>query len=262
MTSKRPTGKCEPVASHSEPLDDEALLKAIGEIPIGKRLEKAFAQQLLACTSLGFAQTAVPALRERAAEIAGGPLSSALDHLAVSLTQKAVLDAAATYDKAGEGASSLANALDLITRFLKESSSVSKGDREAARKLVDGIRLSAISQRSAELKSLRFWRNKWAGHRTVDAQVDPWAGDHPVDFGTIQVALEQMRAAFHEFGLLLNELPELARLHPDAMRIDDRTTLIGLSLDGAAAWPVELMMSIGERQAQFFLDRALPTLRP
>lgn len=263
MTSNPPTGQCEPVASHSEPLDDEALSMAIREIPIGKRLEEALAQQLLACTSLGFARTAVPALRGRAAEIARGPLSMALEHLAVSLTQKAVLDAAATYDKAGEGASSLANALDLITRFLRESSSsVSPGDRDAARKLVDGIRLSAILQRSAELESLRFWRNKWAGHRTVDAQVDPWAGDHPVDFGTIQVALEQMRAAFHEFGLLLTQLPELARLHPDAMRVDDKTTLIGLSLDGAAAWPVDLMMSIGDQQAQLFLDRSLPTLRP
>lgn len=260
MTSDLPKGESEPVAAPSGPLEDEALGMAIREIPIGKRLEEALARQLLACTSLGFARTAVPPLLGRAAA-ARGPLSLALDHLAVSLTQKAVLDAAATYDQAGEGASSLANGLDLITRFLRDSGSLSRGDRGAARKLVDEIRSSAISQKSDELRSVQFWRNKWAGHRTVDAQIDPWAWDHPVDFGTVETALEQMQQAFHEFGVLLTQLPELARLHADAMRVNDKTIRMGLSLDGAASWPVDYMLSIGDQQAQEFLDRALPALR-
>lgn len=227
---------------------------------MGERLEDAFSAYLLACISLGFAQTAVPQLRQRSADIGHHPLASALDHLAISIAQKAVLDAAATYDQAGKGSSSLANALDLITRCLKDPAFGSAADRSAARQLVTEIRDSVITTKSPEMSAVRYWRNKWAGHRTIDPQVDPWAWENPIDFAVIKKGLDQMRAALREFALLLTQLPQLAFLQADARRVDDNTVRMGISLDGTTSWPIDSVLALGESQAQEFLDRTLPYL--
>lgn len=260
MTCNAPGTTSDQPTSTADPLEGEALRQALGEIPVGNRIEEAFSCYLLAGVSLGFARTAVPPLRQRAADIGKHPLSAALKHMALSLAHTAVLDAAATYDQAGEGSNSLANALDLITRHLQNPPSVSSGNRLAARKLVNDIRQSVINQKSEEIKALRYWRNKWAGHRTSDSQVDPWSWDHPLNFSTIAAGLEQMRAAFHEFALLLDQLPELAVLQDEAGRIDVTTFRVGISLEGTSSWPISVPIGIGEAEAQQFLDRALPAL--
>lgn len=245
----------EPVQAHSlEPLSDDELRNALSQIHVGQRIEDAFAWYLHAGISLGFARTAAPVLRAQAQAL-HGPISSALEHLAISLVQKAVLDASATYDQAGEGSSSLANALDLITRLLKSPQTGSSGDRQAARRLVDELRQSVIVQKSPEWQAIRYWRNKWAGHRSVDAQVDPWAWDNPVSFGTIETGLEQMRVAFNEFAVLLTQLPALAGLHDEARRVDDSTIRMGISLEGTTSWSLSAVTAIGEEQAQVLLDR-------
>lgn len=262
MSADTPDMESEQTAPAASPLEGTELEQALGQVSVGRRVEEAFSCYLLACVSLGFAQTAVPPLRQRSAEIGHHPLSAAVEHVAVSIAQKAVLDAAATYDQAGEGASSLANALTLITRHLKSSTSGSAADRKAAQQLVNDIRDSVITQKSPEIKAIQYWRNKWAGHRTVDPQVDPWSWDNPVNFSIIATGLEQTRTAFHEFALLLTQFPELASLQAEAQRIDDATFRMGISLKGAASWPIELTLQIGEAQAQEFLDRTLPVLTP
>lgn len=262
MISQIPQNEHKPTAAPPAlaPLQGAGLRQALDQIPVGMRLQEAFSCYLLACISLGFAQTAVPPLRHRAAEIGNHPLAAATNHLSVSLAQKAVLDAAATYDQAGEGSSSLANAITLISSHLRSSSSGSTADREAAQRLANEIRNSVIIQKSPEIKVVQYWRNKWAGHRAVDPQVDPWAWDNPLKFSTIEAGLEQMRTAFHEFALLLEQVPELASLQGRAQRIDDRTLRMGISLEGTSFWPIEATISIGAAQAQAFLDRTLPVL--
>lgn len=70
-----------------------------------------------------------------------------------------------------------------------------------------------------------------------------------------------MPAAFHEFALLLTQLPELESLQDRAKRIDDRTTRMGISLEGTTSWSIDYSMSIGEAQARALLDRTLPVMR-
>ncbi|WP_394217137.1 hypothetical protein [Brachybacterium vulturis] len=254
MTSDHP-------ADGVPPIGGDELAQALGLIPVGKRLEEAFSCYLLAGVSLGFAMVAVPSLLKGAENATNGPLSASLEHVAESLTQKAVLDAAATYDEAGDGANSLANALTLITQHLKASTSISLGDREAARKLVNEVRDSVIANKSTEIRTIRAWRNMWAGHRTSDVIADPWAKANPVDFGVVEIGLNQMRAAFHEFALLLDQLPELASLVGDARRIDDRTFRMGISLEGLSGKPLDFYLSIGRAQGEALLAHGFPFLK-
>lgn len=271
--SRRIVGKCstawlyhEPMTSdfpvdNMDPMGGDELMQALGSIPVGERLEEAFSCYLLGGVSLGFAMATVPRLLKGAKNTTNGPLSASLKHVAESLTQKAVLSAAATYDEAGAGANSLANTLTMITQYVRQSMSISSGDRRAAQKLINEIRESVITHKTKEVRAIRAWRNMWAGHNTSDVLVDPWAEDNPVDLEVIRVGLDQMRAAFLEFALLLDQLPELASLVGDARRIDDHTSRAGISLEGTTSMPLEFFLSMGRAQGEELLNHGFPFLK-
>ncbi|WMY79419.1 hypothetical protein [Citricoccus sp. I39-566] len=198
--------------------------------------------------------------------------------------QKAVLDIASIFDQTGEGSSSLPTALDLITRHLKSSTSGSLQERLAARDLVNQIRQDAIQNKSSEVEYVRYVRNKWAAHTSMDIHVDTWEDGKIIDFDKLEAALDQLRQHFLDLASLTTLVesvkdwahdarrvdekvdidvtqlsdPELAKLARDGRVTPQATYKIGLDWEGALSWPVDFMGSIGKSAAQHLLERILP----
>lgn len=234
----------------SKPLTSTEIKSRLTTIHPGRRLESAFTHLYLAYISLGFAQEACRGIDEISARTLNGPLKAGLEKLSRDSKNIAIIEAAGTYDQAGAGSNSLSNALDLITGLLKNGSSKSKQESEAARQLISAIRDSVISKKSEELTVVQYWRNKSAAHSSLDPVIDPWAEANPPQLSTIRTALDQMLAAYHEFALLLDMLPETRNLVKDGARIDENSSYITFDLVGSSSWSGGQWMSIGETQGQ------------
>lgn len=243
----------------NEPLTDEALRHALALLPPGIRIEEAIAQLGIAAYSVAFAKTASPRLQAVSEQIGKNPVAAGLNHLLNSILQKAVLDTAATFDQTGEGTSSLATALNLITRRLKASPSTP--ERKAALALADGIRKRAVQNRTPELEYVRYMRNKWAAHVTYDLVVDQWEPGASIDFRMLDTALQQMQIHFQELATLTEQVSALEGLEHDGRLLDNDTYRFGLGWEGFSSKALLIMASHGENSAKLLLGRIEPELK-
>lgn len=234
------------------PLTDDALRQALNALSPGIRIEDAIAQLGLALYSVAFAKTAVPRLETARDKVGKNPVGAGLDHLVASILQKAVLDTAATFDQTGEGSSSLATALNLITRHLKASPS--SPECSAARDLVTEIRHDAIERKTPELEYVRYLRNKWAAHVSMDGAVDSWEPGKSINFTMLESALHQMQAHFHELATLIEQVTALEALEHDGRRLDENTYRVGLAWEGFSSQTSFVMGSHGENSANLLLE--------
>lgn len=242
------------------PLTDDALRQALDALSPGIRIEDAIGQLGLAAYSVAFARIAAPRLKTVRDQVGMNPVGAGLDHLIASILQKAVVDTAATFDQAGEGSSSLATALNLITRHLK--SSPPSSERSAALALVQGIRHKAIESKTPELEYVRYLRNKWAAHVTLDRSVDSWEPGKSLDLAKLESALSQMQTHFHEVAILIKQVTALHNLERDGRRLDENTIRFGIDWEGFSSQALILMGSHGENSASRLLERIEPGLMP
>lgn len=243
----------------NEPLTDEAIRDALASLPPGIRIEETIAQLGLAAYSVAFAKIAAPRLEAFSEQVGKNPVGAGLNHLMISILQKAVLDSAATFDQTGEGTSSLATALNLITRRLKASPSTP--ERNAALALAGGIRERAIQNRTPELDYVRYMRNKWAAHVTYDRAVDQWEPGTSVDFDKLETALQQMQTHFLELTTLIEQVGVLEGLERDGRQLDQNTYRIGLGWEGFSSQALAIMGSHGENSARLLLETIEPGLK-
>lgn len=253
----QPTTLSEDAAADG-PLTDDALRLALDELSPGIRIEETIAQLGLAAYSVAFARIAAPRLQIARDQIGKQPAGAGLDHLVASILQKAVLDTAAMIDQTGEGSSSLATALNLLTRHLKASPPSS--ERRAALALVQGIRHSAIENKTPELEYVRYLRNKWAAHVTLDRSVDPWEPGKSLDFAKLETALQQMQSHFHEMATLIQQVTALEALEHDGRKLSENSYRVGIAWEGFSSQALFLMGSHGENSARCLLERLEPGL--
>lgn len=251
-----------PAAATGEggPLTDEELLKALNALTPGERIEDTIAQLGLAAYSVSFAKIAAPRLDAAQKQAGSNPVGAGLKHLVVSVLQKAVVDVAATFDQTGDGSSSLSTALNMVCRHLKASPSSS--ERTAALKLVAGIRREAIESKTPEIEYVRYLRNKWAAHSSMDLSVDPWKPGKSVDFAKLEAALQQMQRHFVELASLIGQVTALEGLEREGRRVDENTVRMGLDWDGFGGQALHIMGSHGENSANSLMDRIEPGLTP
>lgn len=158
----------------------------------------------------------------------------------------------------GPGTNSLSTALNLIGRHLKGSAQ--SRERKAALSLVSDIRKRAIQNRTPELDYVRYLRNKWAAHSTMDRAVDPWEAGKSVDFAKLENGLEQMRQHFHELATLVAMVKSLGHLEDDGRRLTDTSYRMGLAWDGFSHIASQVMTPVGEDAAKQLMDRIEPAL--
>lgn len=259
MIPDEPQPPIAPDEKPAEPLSSEALRQALDALAPGVRIDEVLAQMGLAFYSLGFARAAAPRLRKVENQLQG-QARGAVKHLITCILQKVVIDAASTFDETGPGAMSLATALNLINRHLK----ISPGspERAAALSLIREIRENALTKKSEELEYIRYLRNKWAAHATMDRAVDPWEDGKTIDFGKLEGGLEQMRQHFHSLATLIEMVTVLDHLEQDGRRIDESSVRMGLAWEGFSLIASPLMSSMGESAASELLDRVEPALIP
>lgn len=240
------------------PLTDDDLLLALKALTPGVRIEDAIAQLGIAAYSVSFAKIAAPRLRAAREHAGRNPVGAGLGHLVVSVLQKAVVDTAATFDQTGEGSSSLPTALNMVCRHLKASPRSS--ERTAALALVAEIRRDAIENKTPELEYVRYLRNKWAAHSSMDISVDPWEPGKSVDFAKLELALQQMQKHFVELASLTEQVTALQGLEREGRRVDENTVRMGLDWEGFSRQALFLMGNHAENCATLLLDRIAPDL--
>ncbi|PTT69230.1 hypothetical protein [Arthrobacter sp. HMWF013] len=241
-----------------EPLDDEQLKAKLDALPPGVRIENAIAQLGHAAYSVSFAKVAAPRLRDASDRVGHNPVGAGLDHLVVSVLQKAVVDTASLFDQTGAGSNSLYRALDVVRTQLKDSPP--SPERDAAIDLVNEIQDVGIQNKTPELKYVRHMRNKWAAHSSMDISVDPWGPGKSVDFGMLELAIRQMQHHFIELVILIQQVPALEGMEREGRRIDEKTVRMGIDWDGFGRQALAIMGGHAENSARLLLDRIEPEL--
>lgn len=248
------------VSDGVEPYDKEQLQKALDELPPGLRIENAIAQLAEAAHSVSFAKIAAPRLLAVSRQAGNNPLSAGLDHLVVSVLQKAVVDTASLFDQTGDGSNSLHNALAMVRRQLKASPK--SPERDAALALVTEIQQGGIDNKTPELRYVQYMRNKWAAHSSMDIFVDPWKPGKSVDFDKLELAVQQMQNHFVELAILIQRVPALEGMERESRRIDEDTVRMGLAWHGFGRQAVTMMGDLAENSARLLMDRIEPALLP
>lgn len=241
------------VTTADAPLAREELREALDALPPGERIENVLAQLSLAARSVAFARVAAPRLQVLEGQRGNTPVASGLNHLIISVLRAAVLDTAAMIDQTGEGSNSIPTVLNILKRKLKDSPP--SAERRAALDLVLEIRTTSIETRTPELDYVRYLRNKWAAHSTLDRSVDPWEPGKIVDFTKLESALEQMQAHFLDLARLAGQVTALQSLEADGRKTGENTIRIGLGWEGFGSDAVSFMGELGENSAGQLLDR-------
>lgn len=140
-------------------------------------------------------------------------LEMAVSQISLGLCRQAVVSIATSIDLVvvrGETTgrtASLPHMLDRVTLELKSSSA----NVEAELELVAHIRSSVDPQRHDSLRYVQLLRNKWAGHASLDIQVDSWATalDGGISLPLLEAALVRVVNAFEDFAVLQEMSEEL-----------------------------------------------------
>lgn len=242
------------------PLTNPQLDSLVGAIAPESRVDQALVNMLSGAVYLYyFAKRAHPRLAVMAAE--RGVLGPAIWVVDTSLVKQAVIGIASTIDLTTGRTSSLPHALDALEAELNTRlSKAFDTETEAAVELIQHIRGATNADTVLSLKYVRYLRNKWAGHSSLDRSVDSWAGaDTTLHFPLLEDALVRMVNAFQNLGTLTpmsRELQDIEARGQAAEVQSDGTqrVRVPISWDGAAAMAL-VMREAAQKAADAFLDQ-------
>ncbi|NRD62999.1 hypothetical protein HRD49_14715 [Corallococcus exiguus] len=242
------------------PLTNADLDSLVGAISPESRVDQALANMLWGAVYLYyFAKRAHPRLAVMAAE--RSVLRSAIRVVDTSLVKQAVIGIASTIDLTTGRTSSLPHALDALEAELNiRLSKAFDTETAAAVELIQHIRGETNADTVLSLKYVRYFRNKWAGHSSLDRSVDSWAGaDTTLNFSLLEDALVRMVNAFQNLGTLAPMSRELrdieARGHAAEVQSDGTQRVrMAISWNGAAAMAL-VMREAAQKAAEAFLDQ-------
>ncbi|WP_017200716.1 hypothetical protein [Arthrobacter sp. M2012083] len=196
-------------APKGDPIGNTSLGKLVQALPVCERLNHSRQVLILdAVRTYYFAKAFRSAIRELEKKL---PESISLTTTMISkdLMRVAVLNIASINDQSPR-TKSLPNTILVLRLALANSQ---EEEAKTAISLLDEISRSINPDTQIPLKYVRYMRNKWAGHASLDRQVDEWASaDSTLSLPLIEEGLTRLVNAHQDLSEVLNMSEEAQKV--------------------------------------------------